>query len=157
MSEVIQIPTTSVQAPVATAAQAKTYRVTDLKGVIQFFDSTRVKELSKALVPATSMKWPKAKEEDVDAMTQDAMWRVLAAGDGVDAYDPEKRAQICDSVTKEMAAEYSPRCRKRSPKRKGRVQKRGLDDSLNLFMNQVTLVAFVLYGDVRRQQGLLLA
>jgi hypothetical protein len=143
---------------VTTPAQApQTHKVTDLKGVIQFFDKDRVKSLSKALVPATAIKWPKAKEADIDAMTQDAMWRVLEAGKNIDPYNPSQRANICDQVTKSMAVEYNHRCKKRNLKRKDRVQRKGLETNLNLFMTQVTLVAFVLYGDVRKSPGVLMA
>lgn len=135
----------------------KTYSVTDLKGVIQFFDGARVKELSASLAPAAALKWPKAKEEDVLTMTQDAFWRVLDAGDSVDPYDPSNRADICDKVTKALSSEYSQRCRKRNAKRKERIQKKGLETDMSLFMNHVTLLAFVIYGDVRRGSGLLLA
>ena len=124
---------------------------TDVKSTVNFFDEDRVNLLAKSLAPNLVMLWTKAKEEDITSMTSDAMWRLLTLTTSHDVLNPDGRVKVCDIVAAACNLEYTQRAKVRKLKPGKKPKAKQLEATSSLFMQYISLLAFVLFGDVRKK------
>lgn len=127
---------------------------TDAKDTVNFFDKDRISLLAKSMAPVIDYMWPKAKSEDVIAMGDKTLWRFLELSGEYDVLSPEGRSEVCERVGKELNQEYTHRCKPRVLKGNKKPTKKQLDAHEGIFLQYASVMAFIVYGDLKSKYKL---
>lgn len=127
---------------------------TDAKNTVNFFDKDRVSLLAKSMTPVIDYMWPKAKQEDIIALSDKTLWRFLELSDAYDVLSPEGRAKVCERVGDELNKEYTHRCKPRTLKPGRKPTKKQLDTHAEMFLQFASIMAFIVYGDLKSKYKL---
>ena len=126
----------------------------DAKDTVNFFDKDRVSLLAKSLAPVIDYMWPKAKADDIIDLTDKALWRFLELSSEYNVLSPAGRSDVCERVGKELNEMYTHRCKPRVLKNNKKPSKKQLDAHESLFIQYASVMAFVVYGDLKAKYKL---
>lgn len=130
------------------------YTFTDAKNTINFFDADRVSLLAKSMAPVIDYMWPKAKQDDIIDMSNKTIWRLLELSSECDVLSPEGRAEVCDKVCEELNQSHTHRCKPRVLSGKKKLTTKQLDAHKGMFLQYTSVMAFVVYGDLKSKYKL---
>lgn len=126
----------------------------DAKDTVNFFDKDRVSLLAKSLVPVIGHMWPKADSGDIITLSDKTLWRFLELASEYDVLDPAGRSNVCERVGKELNEKYTHRCKPRVLKNNKKPSKKQLESHEALFIQYASVMAFVVYGDLKSKYKL---
>lgn len=127
----------------------------DAKDTVNFFDKERVLLLAKSLAPVIDYMWPKAKSDDIVELSNKTLWRLLELSGEYDVLSPAGRSEVCERVGKEFNEGYTHRCKPRVLKNNKKPSKKQLDAHEAVFIQYASLMAFVVYGDLKEKYKLI--
>lgn len=120
---------------------------TDAKDTVNFFDESRVSLLAKSMSSVIDYMWPKAKEADIVELNNKTIWRFLDLSKEYKVLTPDGRSEVCELVGKELNQKYTHRCKPRVAKRK--PSKKQLESHEQMFVQYASMMAFIVYGDLK--------
>ncbi|MBS1722662.1 MAG: hypothetical protein JSS66_06585 [Armatimonadetes bacterium] len=127
-----------------------TCQCVDANGVVNFFDADRVKTLASQLSSAMEHVWPKAKKEDLIVMSEEGMWMLLDASKDTDVLTAQGRSIVCDAVSDALCDKYTIKCKPKPTKPTKKVTAKTEKKNSALFVQHTTMLAFVLFGDLKK-------
>lgn len=122
----------------------------DAKGTVNYFDDSRVHLLAKSVVSVVDFMWPKAKPDAIVALTEYTIWRFLELSKNYAVLTPGDRASVCEVMANELNHKYTNRCRERVLKKGRTTSKRQLDAHKDMFLQYSSVLAFVVFGDLKK-------
>jgi hypothetical protein len=127
---------------------------TDAKGTVNFFDKDRVSLLAKSIAPVIDYMWPKAKVDDIIELSDKALWMFLELSNEYDVLSPAGRSDVCERVGKELNEAYTHRCKPRVLKNNKKPSKKQLGTHEAFFIQYASVIAFIVYGDLKSKYKL---
>lgn len=127
----------------------------DAKGTVNFFDKDRVRLIAKNMATVIDYMWPKSNLEDLIEFNNHTMWRLLEISSEYDVLNPEGRAEVCERVATELNEQYTHRCKPRVLKNNKKPSKKQLETHASMFAQYTSVLAFVVYGDLKSKYKLI--
>lgn len=127
---------------------------TDANGVVNFFDDNRIKDLSTSLVTVFDVIWPKAKPDDIMALTSTSIQKLLNVSGKHDVLAANGRAEICTEIADELNLLYTHRCKPRVSKNNRKPTKKQLLAHESEFLQYSSTLAFIVFGEIRKKYQL---
>jgi hypothetical protein len=133
------------------------FQFTDANGTVNFFDKNRLSSLAEITTPVLGYMWPKAKQPDITYLNQHVMRRLLELTSEHDVLTAEGRANVSEFLTNELNLAYNYKCKLRVSKNGKPPTKKQLDAHKSTFMQYVSLLAFIIFGEIKQQYKLVMA
>lgn len=119
----------------------------DAQNIINIYDSARVKKLAEDMIEVVNVLWPKAKNTDINTLNEKTFWRLLEMSKQYDVLSVNGRADVCAILCDELNQIYNNRCKLRLKQ----ASKKQLEKYAGLFLQYVSVMSYIVYGDIKSQ------